>query len=110
VWTRDPAWRLPPLWRSEFLNVLVNSVRAGIIGEEQSLKAWEVAISLFGRNEEEPHGPEVLRTALRHRISAYDAQYVALAERLGVILVTGDRRLREACPDLAMSIEDFARA
>ena len=25
VWVRDPEWAMPPLWRSEFLNVLAVS-------------------------------------------------------------------------------------
>jgi len=34
--------------------------------------------------------------ALRHNFSAYDATYVALAERLGAPLLTGDRALARA--------------
>ena len=33
---------------------------------------------------------------LRENVSAYDAVYVALAEALGAVLVTGDRRLAGA--------------
>jgi len=27
LWRRDPDWRLPPLWRHEYLNVLATFVR-----------------------------------------------------------------------------------
>jgi predicted nucleic acid-binding protein len=44
-----------------------------------------------------PHPPLRSRIwALRDRCSAYDAAYVALAERLGMALVTADRRLARA--------------
>ncbi|UDY23378.1 type II toxin-antitoxin system VapC family toxin [Nocardioides sp. Kera G14] len=36
---------------------------------------------------------------LRDRLSAYDALYVALAGRIGVPLLTGDRRLRDGAGD-----------
>ena len=41
---------------------------------------------------------------LRDNVSAYDAVYVALAEALGAVLVTGDRRLAGA-PGLGIRIE-----
>jgi predicted nucleic acid-binding protein len=108
VWERDPDWRIPPLWRSEFLNVLATTVRAGVINEEQALVAWRNAQSLLGRAEREPGGENVLRTALKLGISAYDAQFVVLAEELRSTLVTGDRKLRQACPGIALSIAEFA--
>ena len=45
---------------------------------------------------------------LRHNLTAYDAAYVALAEALGVALVTCDRRLSEA-PGHAAQVEVFAQ-
>lgn len=105
---RDPDWRLPPLWRSELLNVLVTAVRAEVLSEAQALGVWSAAVMLFGANETEPGGREVLATALRRRISAYDAQFVVLAERHGVPLVTADRRVLACCPGIAVSLEDFA--
>lgn len=104
---RDADWRLPPLWRSEFLSVLATSVRASVLDEEGALRAWEIALDLFGPCEAEPGGTEVLKTALRYQISAYDAQFACLAERLGVNLVSGDKRLCKACPKIAVSIGEF---
>lgn len=40
--------------------------------------------------------------------SAYDCEFVALAEALGVRLVTADRELTRSFPDRAISLEDFA--
>lgn len=45
---------------------------------------------------------------LRHNLTAYDAAFVALAEALGVSLVTSDRRLSEA-PGHAAQVELFAQ-
>ena len=38
-------------------------------------------------------GEAVLRTAVRSGLSAYDAQFVVVAEGLSVTLVTGDREI-----------------
>ena len=107
VWERDSDWILPPLWRSEFLNVLATAVRVGVLDEEQSFHAWLDAVTIFGRREREPGGEAVLRTAIRNRISAYDAQFVVIAKELGVQLVTGDRKLQKACEKIAVTIEQF---
>lgn len=106
---RDPEWRLPPLWRSEFLNVLVTTVRADVLDEAVAHATWRAALSVFGGCEEEPEGKAVLTTACRARISAYDAQFVVLAERHRATQVTGDTELVRRCPDVAMSIEAFGR-
>jgi predicted nucleic acid-binding protein len=39
--------------------------------------------------------------------SAYDCEYVALAQQLGVPLVTGDAELPDLFPDTAVLLEDF---
>ena len=52
-----------------------------------------------------PHEPLLDRVwQLRANVSAYDAVYVALAEALSDVLVTGDLRLARA-PGLAVGIE-----
>jgi predicted nucleic acid-binding protein len=110
VWQRDPAWRLPPLWRSEFLNVLATSVRADVLDAAQARDAWQRASVLLARSEVEPGAEAVLSLAIAHGLSAYDAHFVAVAESLGVTLVTEDRRILAARADVAVSMAAFASA
>jgi predicted nucleic acid-binding protein len=107
VWTIDPRWMLPTLWRSEFLNVLTTSVRAHVLTLTQAHDTWHIAQTVFERNEVEPSGDAVLETAAARSLSAYDAQFVVAATDLEVRLVTSDRRLLQACPDIAIAPETF---
>ncbi len=107
VYARDSVWMLPPLWRSEFLNVLTTSVSAGLLNEQKALAAWTRAVRVVSEREIEPDPTAVLRIAIRSRISAYDAQFVALAQMLAAPLVTADRDLAKRCPDHVMIIDHF---
>lgn len=52
-----------------------------------------------------PHEPFLDRVwRLRANVTAYDAVYLALAEALSMVLVTGDRRLA-AAPGLRVTVE-----
>jgi predicted nucleic acid-binding protein len=107
VWARDSRWMLPTLWRSEFLNILITSVRARVLTWVDAERIWQVAISIFGESEVEPSGTAVLKTASERNLSAYDAQFVVAAADLGVPLVTYDRRILNACPDIAVAADRF---
>jgi len=107
VYERDPNWRLPTLWRSEFLNVLATTVRTKVLSHEQALAAWHAALRLFGGNEHDVGGELVLAAALRHNISAYDAQFLVLANTLKVPLVTGDKALVRAATPVAQALGEF---
>lgn len=110
VWTRDPDWAMPPLWRSEFLNVLVVAHRASALNRHQAVEIWRRSELFMNATEFEPDGENVLQIALDRGLSAYDAQFVAVASELGVPLVTADQRVLGQCPDIAVSIHDFAHA
>lgn len=107
VYERDPVWVVPRLWRSEFLNVMASSVRAGMLTEHRAQSVWESALTLVGDAEQEPDPSEVLHLAVRRKVSAYDAQYVVVARMLGTVVVTGDRDLVRRCPEHAVLIDDF---
>ena len=98
IYRQDSDWRVPSLWASEVRHVALKYVRGGHLSPE----AAEIALDalsevLAGRVMPIVHA-EVFRASLSLDLSAYDAEYAALAARLGVPLVTSDRRLREAVP------------
>jgi predicted nucleic acid-binding protein len=51
---------------------------------------------------------QALSLAIEHRISAYDAQYVALAVSMGATLVSEDRKLQRLLPERVASMVHFA--
>lgn len=108
VWACDADWAMPPLWKSEFLSVLVVAARAGALNEEQTYLLWRRSRVFLNAIEVEPDGEQVLKIAIEQDISAYDAQFVAAATELGVPLVTADKRILAKCPDTAVSLQDFA--
>lgn len=107
VFAGDPLWIAPPLWRSEFLNVLAVSVRGGVLTERHARAAWRNALAI-AVGEHEPNPSAVLRLAIRRNISAYDAQFLALAHAARTVLVTSDRKLVRADPGRAVLMSEFS--
>jgi predicted nucleic acid-binding protein len=100
----DSDWRMPPLWRAEFLNILAMQVQHGGASIEAAERTWQSARSLFSTNETAVDEMAALRISARFRISAYDAQYIALAQQLGVSCVSEDRELVRKFPDAVVTI------
>jgi predicted nucleic acid-binding protein len=98
LWAADPDWRLPPLWHYEFLNILTTLGRTQRSPHTELVDAWRTSQALLAGADTEPDAETVLTIALEHGLSAYDAQYVAVARQLGCILVTEDGKLRQALP------------
>ncbi|MEZ5512809.1 MAG: type II toxin-antitoxin system VapC family toxin [Steroidobacteraceae bacterium] len=95
----DSDWAVPRLWRSEFRNILATYMRLGSLSLETATSIYASAAALLADNEHDVVAAAVLRLAKHSRCSAYDCEYVALAEFLDVKLVTADSKLRKAFPD-----------
>ena len=93
VFRKDPQWGAPRLWRSEFRNVLVLSLRGKLIGIDEAFEALERAERLMAGQEFEVQSSHVLQLAATSGCTAYDCEFVALAQNLGVPLVTSGREL-----------------
>lgn len=106
---RDPDWRLPALWRHEYLNVLATFAREGgaTVGEVRTL--WRRGLELFGAREQGVDMEAALVLAAENRISAYDAQYITLARQLQTVCVTEDQRLLGQFPALTRSMQVFGQ-
>lgn len=108
VFKRDPHWAAPLLWRSEFRNVLAQYIRQRGLSLADAVRAHGLAEALLANREYMVQGDRVLAMAVGSTCSAYDCEYVALAEQLAVPLVTADRAVVRAFPNCAVSPEDFA--
>lgn len=107
VHERDADWLVPPLWRHEMLNVLATLTRQQVIDPDSAMLIWRNAIALIGSRERQPELERALSLAIEHGISAYDAQYVALAKANGIQLVSEDKKLQRSLPDRVVSMADF---
>jgi predicted nucleic acid-binding protein len=104
LWRDEPDWRVPPLWRHEFLNVLATFAKRGGADLADTTQLWGRAVDTIGSCEIEVDMSAALEVAVTTQISAYDAQFITLARRLGVPLVTEDKKLRKTFPDLTMPL------
>lgn len=104
----DAEWAAPFLWRSEWRSVLGGYLRRGeLSGAEARARLREAETLLRGR-EFLPDGERVLELVGSSPCSAYDCEYVAVAEALGAPLVTSDRLVLESFPERAVPPERFA--
>ena len=95
IYLHGESLHAPHLLDLEVAQVLRRLVRELTITPRRADQAIEDLLSL--RVTRYPHFvflPDIWR--LRHNFSAYDAAYLALAEKLGAILITRDARLASA--------------
>ena len=109
VCAADPAWVAPLLWRSEFRGTLAEYVQQGGMSFDLAVAALRLAEEVIAGREYAVDSRKVLELAAGSPCSAYDCEYIALAQDLGVPLVTADKQILRAFPGTAVSLEDFLR-
>jgi predicted nucleic acid-binding protein len=106
---RDPHWASPVLWRSEFRNILAGYVRRHSLALPMAMEAMHRAEAMMKGGEFVVASSRVLELVARSKCSAYDCEYVALAEERKLRLVTNDGQIAKEFPAVAVSLEKFAR-
>ncbi len=107
VLKKDPDWSAPLLWRSEFRNVLAAYMRQDFLSLVTAIGIMREAETLLAGREYAVPSERVIETADDCTCSAYDCEFVVLAQDLGIRLVTADQQILREFPEIASSPREF---
>jgi len=103
---KDALWHGPHLIRSEVRNIARGYLKKGealeTLSDALTLASVAVETHVMG-------DAEVLAVVREGHLTAYDAEFVALARRLGCRLVTTDAEILTHYRDVAERLADFVR-
>jgi predicted nucleic acid-binding protein len=106
---KDADWIAPILWRSEFRNALAGAIRQNLITLAVANDIANKAEWHFVNHEFAVSSRAVLDLIANSACSAYDCEFVALAEEQRVPLITLDRQILHEFPEVAISLNRFVR-
>ena len=101
-WEKLEEAMAPALWEAELTNVVWMAIRSGILSLEEGNRRLGLAARLGIRsipNRNLWHG--ALTRAAHSGVAAYDTLFVELASREQLPLVTFDRKVLDAFPEIA---------
>ncbi len=101
----DSLWNAPILWRSEFRNVLSQYLRKDILSLNDILMIIQQAEKLLNDNEYKISSAHVMQLVHSSRCSAYDCEFVALAQFLNIPFITADKKILREFPKIAKSLD-----
>lgn len=107
---QDPDWFAPPLWRSEFQNVLALYLWKNLLTIEDAIAIFHKAEKIFQGKMYQVNVSDVLHLAATHKHPAYDCEFVALAKELDTKLVTMNKKILRSFPETAVSLRDFVKS
>ncbi len=105
--SRDSNWVAPILWRSEFRNVLAQYLRRNFLNLGDILLIIQQAEKLLTDHEYEVSSSHIMQLVDNSRCSAYDCEFVALAQYLGIPLVTADKKILREFPETAIAVDAY---
>lgn len=103
----DHDWIAPILWKSEFRNVLALYMRRGYLSLENSTLLLEEAENFMNDSEYEVKSYNIMELVTESNCSAYDCEFVALAQTLNLKLYTSDKKIIKEFPDIVISLKSI---
>ena len=107
VRVKDPEWHVPILWRSEMRSILSGYLRDGSLTRSQVSQIMHAAEGAFAGREHIVPSASVFEIADKSRLSAYDCEFIVLASIFDTPLVTADKAVLKAFPDVALTMKAF---
>lgn len=102
---KDRDWITPFLWRSEFRSVLAKSIRQNLLTLSQAQAFMQNALLFMRGREYHPLPDDVLYLVAHSGCSAYDCEFVAIAQEMGIPLVSLDKQILKEFPQFTTSLE-----
>ena len=109
VLLKDADWAVPLICRSEIRNILALYMRHEGMSLAQGRTTMEKAERLWNGREYAVPSDDVLELTYRHDVTAYDGEFVVLAKQLGIPLVTFDKAVLKAFPNVAIAADGFLK-
>ena len=107
VLRKDPDWVAPLLWRSELRNVLALYLRKNILELSTVLQSMQEAEQLMKSYAYEVNSTQVLQLIQNSSCSSYDCEFVALADDLGLQLISFDNQICRKFSEIAVHPKKF---
>ena len=104
LFIQESDWAAPILWRSEFRNVLALYIKKQHLTLQDALLIQDEAESLMIEREFSIPFRSILPLVERSDCSAYDCEFVALAQHFGIDLVTADKGILREFPTVARKL------
>lgn len=96
---------VPEIFTAEVTNGMWKYIRAGIMSPDEAARSLRSALRFVSKYVRAVDmAEEVLRECAERRHPAYDLYYAVLARREGAAVLSLDRRLKQLCRDMNISL------
>ncbi len=103
----DSNWVAPILWRSEFRNVLAQYLRKNLLNIDEILLIIQQAEKLLTDHEYEISSAHIMQLVQSSQCSAYDCEFIALAQYLDIPLITTDKIILREFSEITQTAESY---